>query len=75
MEYLFSYSISCTNAFFTIFLHPATLVKWACIQRNWYNVAVSGNSTNIYSKTYRSRILTTYLPIMKNERYKPSEIY
>ena len=55
---------------FSIFLHPATLVKWACIQRNWYNGAVSGNSTNIYSKTYRSRILTTYLAIMKNERYK-----
>ena len=45
-------------------------MKWACIQQNWHNVAVSGNSTNIYSKTYRSRILTTYLPIMKNERYK-----
>ena len=28
---------------FTIFLHPAQLVKWACIQRNWYNGAVSGN--------------------------------
>ena len=57
---------------FSIFLHPATLVKWACIQRNWYNGAVSGNSTNIYSKTYRSRILTTYLPIMKNKRSKPN---
>ena len=57
---------------FPIVLHPAQLVKWACIQQNWYNVAVSGNSTNIYSKTYRSRILTTYLPIMKNERYPPN---
>ena len=72
MGYPFSCSFNRTNAFFTIFLHPATLVKWTCIQQNWYNVAVSGNSTNIYSKTYRSRILTTYLPIMKNERYKPN---
>ena len=39
------------------------------------NGAVSGNSTKDYSKTYRSRILTTYLPIMKNERHMPNEIF
>ena len=28
---------------FTTLFCPAQLVKWACIQRNWYNGAVSGN--------------------------------
>ena len=35
MGYPFSCSFNRTNAFFTIFLHPALLVKLAGIQRNW----------------------------------------
>ena len=80
MENLFSLSTSCTNAFFTIFLHPAQLVKWACTIRNWYNVAVSGNpktklpshsnsvffsTNNEKRKTYAQRNL------LKRKRPKP----
>ena len=65
---------------FTILFHPAQLVKWACIHRNWYNVAVSGNqktklpshsnsvffpSNNEKRKTYAQRNL------LKREQSKP----
>ena len=51
MGYLFFLSFSRTNAFFTMFLHPAYLVKWACTQQYWYNGAVSGNSTKEKAKS------------------------
>ena len=65
MGYPFSCSFSRTNAFFARFLHPTTLVKWACIQRNWYNVA----SAVIQKRNYEAFLTASFfLPIMKNER-------
>ena len=64
----------------TVFLHPATLVKWACTIRNWYYFAVSGNpktklpshsnsvffsTNNEKRKTYAQRNL------LKRKRPKP----
>ena len=56
---------------FTIWLHPAYLVKWTCTKRNWYYFAVSGNQKKRASKPNKQRLF--FHPIMKNKRYKPNK--
>ena len=80
MGYPFSCSFSRTNAFFTIFLHPAYLVKWACTIRNWCHFAVSGNpktklpshsNSVFFSTTNEKRMTIAQRNLLKREQSKP----
>ena len=80
MGYPFSCSFSRTNAFFTIFLHPAYLVKGACSIRNWCHFAVSGNpktklpshsNSVFFSTTNEKRMTIAQRNLLKREQSKP----
>ena len=80
MGYPFSCSFSRTNAFFTIFLHPAYLVKGACTIRNWCHFAVSGNpktklpshsNSVFFSTTNEKRMTIAQRNLLKREQSKP----
>ena len=65
---------------FTAFLHPAYLVKWACTQQYWYNVAVSGNQKTklpsypnsvFFPSNNEKRATQAQRDFLKRERFQP----